>query len=931
MATYVGKVGEFDSSKETFKSYCDRMDMFFEANDLVVLGGAANAVADAAVVRKKRAIFLTEIGADSFTLVNDLLAPRSAKEVELKEITRVLKEHYNPAPLEIAESFHFGTRVRKEGESIADFTVALKKLSIHCNFGVYLNRALRDRFVCGLNHEKIQNRLLNTADLTFKLACETARAMEMAAQQAKEFVPGSAVHKVDKQQPWKRQGDTRGNEQRNGDTRGNEQGNTQDNAQSKSRERCRHCNSVKHQPSDCSWQDAICYKCQQQGHIVPACKTSVPYKDKKGKTHVLEDEVQEDSSQGYSTSSGSTYNMFSITTGRGSPPWKVTVCVNGVNLEMEVDSGATFSVIGENQLSMWGSPLVIKPSPVKLRTFTGEVIIPKGEAEVKVEYGGQTCRLPLLVTPGKRPALLGRNWLSDLRLNWKELAQQNQVHQVISDTASGKEQFPSLCREEPGNLEGFKAHMDHGSPDCMLRHPAPGLLEESPVPADAVLTLEHLDTTPIISAMVREWTRKDPVLAQVVRLLEEGWPDTVKSEELLPYYHRRTELSLQDGCVLWGARVLIPAPGRASILQELHVTHPGVSRLKALARSYVYWPGIDKDIERLVSDCATCQEHRNVPPSMELHPWEWPDKPWSRLHADFAGPFLGHMFLILVDSHSKWMDIYTMSSITSEATIGNLKASFSTHGLPDVLVTDNGPSFKSESFRQFVSLNGIQHLTSAPYHPASNGLAERAVQTFKNAMKKLSGESVQDRVNRFLFRYRVTPQSMTGHSPAELLFNRRIKCPLDLPRPDLKSKICEKQRALEARHDEKAVNRAFQEGDYVYHRNFSGRGNRNLPGVITENLGGKGFVIWDTTENKVVRRHPDHIFRGGNHGPPADIAETVIQQVPPPPASATDQRQLPQPPAASESPVRDRTPATTPPVRSSQRATKGIPPMKMDL
>ena len=87
-----------------------------------------------------------------------------------------------------------------------------------------------------------------------------------------------------------------------------------------------------------------------------------------------------------------------------------------------------------------------------------------------------------------------------------------------------------------------------------------------------------------------------------------------------------------------------------------------------------------------------------------------------------------------------------MSSITTEATIVNLKASFSTHGLPDVLVTDNGPSFKSEGFRQFVSLNGIQHLTSAPYHPASNGLAERAVQTFKNAMKKLSGGSVQDRL-----------------------------------------------------------------------------------------------------------------------------------------------------------------------------------------
>ena len=113
-----------------------------------------------------------------------------------------------------------------------------------------------------------------------------------------------------------------------------------------------------------------------------------------------------------------------------------------------------------------------------------------------------------------------------------------------------KDQFPILFREEPGKLEGFKAHVDHGNADCMSRLLAPGLLEESPVPADVVLILEQLDTTPITSAMVREWTRKDPVLAQVVRLLEEGWPDTVKSEELSPYYPRCTELSLQNGCVL---------------------------------------------------------------------------------------------------------------------------------------------------------------------------------------------------------------------------------------------------------------------------------------------------------------------------------------------------------------------------------------------
>ena len=190
---------------------------------------------------------------------------------------------------------------------------------------------------------------------------------------------------------------------------------------------------------------------------------------------------------------------------------------------------------------------------------------------------------------------------------------------------------------------------------------------------------------------------------------------------------------------------------------------------------------------------------------------------------------------------------------------------------------------------------------------------------------------MQDQVDRFLFRYCVTLQSTTGHSPAELLFNRRIKCPLDLPIPDLKSKVCEKQRAFKAKYNEKAVSRKFQEGEPVYYRNFSRRGNRNLPGVITKNLGGKGYVIRDNTENKVVRRHPDHIFRGGNHSPPADITETVVQQAPPTPAPATDHGQLPQPPKASESPVRNRTPATPTPVRSSQRATKGIPTVICEL
>ena len=112
-----------------------------------------------------------------------------------------------------------------------------------------------------------------------------------------------------------------------------------------------------------------------------------------------------------------------------------------------------------------------------------------------------------------------------------------------------------------------------------------------------------------------------------------------------------------EGCILWGARVVIPPQGRKLVLEELHETPTGVSKLKALARSYVWWPGMDADIEEVVRNCSSCQVTSLSPPVAQFHPWECPSQPWSRLHIDFAGPFMGHMYLIIIDSHSKWLDV----------------------------------------------------------------------------------------------------------------------------------------------------------------------------------------------------------------------------------------------------------------------------------
>ena len=144
------------------------------------------------------------------------------------------------------------------------------------------------------------------------------------------------------------------------------------------------------------------------------------------------------------------------------------------------------------------------------------------------------------------------------------------------------------------------------------------------------------------------------------------------------------------------------------------------------------------------------------------------------------------MFLLMVDAHSKWLEVHVATSATSRSTIENMHSTFATHSLPELLVTDNGSAFTSKEFEEFLQKNEIRHVTSAPYHPTTNGLVERTVQTFKIAMKKAIPDTpIETRIPRFLFQYCLTPLSTTGLSPAELLLGRCPHMHLDQLRPIL--------------------------------------------------------------------------------------------------------------------------------------------------
>ena len=286
---------------------------------------------------------------------------------------------------------------------------------------------------------------------------------------------------------------------------------------------------------------------------------------------------------------------------------------------------------------------------------------------------------------------------------------------------------------------------------------------------------------------------------------------------------------------------------------------------------------MDGEIDNLVKSCSVCQESRPAPAVAPLHSWEWPSEPWSRLHLDFAGPFMGHMFLLIMDAHSKWLDIHLLPSISSANTIDTLRTVFATHGLPHKVVTDNGSSFTSEEFRAYMSSNGIIHVITAPYHPASNGLVERAVQTFKRGFKATKGNTPQEKLSKFLFDYHITPHTTTGVAPAQLLMNRRLRSRFDRLFPDLQGRVQKKQAEQAASHNNSKPLRSFKIGDSVYTKDFSSTPILWIPGTVVKVTGPLSYHV-KLTDNRVVRRHVDAIRVRHESSDPSPLNDSPLAQ-----------------------------------------------------
>ncbi|KAL5510070.1 hypothetical protein EMCRGX_G005543 [Ephydatia muelleri] len=190
----------------------------------------------------------------------------------------------------------------------------------------------------------------------------------------------------------------------------------------------------------------------------------------------------------------------------------------------------------------------------------------------------------------------------------------------------------------------------------------------------------------------------------------------------------------------------------------------------------------------------------------------------QRIHVDYAGPFEGMYWLVVIDAFSKWLEIKPMQVSTAAVTIKALRKIFCRFGLPRVIVSDNGPQFIASEFKDFCTANNITHIRATPYHPKTNRLAERAVRTFKERFSatKMHRDDLDLTLQRFLISYRNTPHKSTGRSPAELLLGRRIRTKLDLLKPDINHYMDKALTQQKVYHDTRAKFSSFTIGDLVW-------------------------------------------------------------------------------------------------------------------
>lgn len=378
---------------------------------------------------------------------------------------------------------------------------------------------------------------------------------------------------------------------------------------------------------------------------------------------------------------------------------------------------------------------------------------------------------------------------------------------------------------------------------------------------------KHLPMTSDRREQFIKATSEDDTLVCLSSLFQNGWPsERFRVPEVARFYwHMRDTIYVADQLVFSGEKLIVPLQLRSDMLKLIHEGHSGMERCKARAREILYWPGMGDEIEAYVAKCKICEKFGRKQTKEPLIPHPVPNRAWENIASDIL-EFGGKDYLVVVDYYSKWIELCQIPDKTASTVIMRLKSMFARFGIPDKLISDNMP-YASREFKQFCNEWNFESTTSSPLYPQSNGMSERAVGIVKNILRKTAEEGKDPLIG--LLEYRSTPIKGIGLSPAQLLFNHRIKTKLPvadtLLQPemckDVKNKLLDKQLLQKQYYDSssKPLKPLVKDENIVILK-----GNVWEPGVVKDCcVTPRSYIVQDQ-RGKIYRRNRRFLKRSSN-------------------------------------------------------------------
>ncbi|XP_075750004.1 uncharacterized protein LOC142814703 isoform X1 [Rhipicephalus microplus] len=784
------------------------------------------------------------------------------------DVTLIIKkfeDFYQPTKNLTYHEFCFGSRDQKEDESFNDWLVELRTLAQHCDFEDLEERMLRSRIILGIRDKGLQKKLISE-NPSYQRVVEICRIQEQGEKQFRQI---------------------------RGTTEGAETAAV--NALARVTKPCNKCGYKVHRGSRCPATGKACKKCGGLNHFAQACsQSSFLHSEDAKHREIRELHVDERSD----------FFLEALTVNAlASDQWTATVSIEGRPMVCKLDTGANCCLISkEDVLSLprktpeaFRATLShVKPAETRVFSATKRLRSLKLSLSVNDKQHDET----FFVIEQNVPVTLSGAAAESLGLIYRvdsvETQQLYPAAQPFADVFTGLGQlknFECEMKLKPGAVgvvvparrvpvaieEKVKAELER-------------MEEHNVITKEQVRYLGHVFTTQGLSLgpdrvqaildmpapsntserrleELRVATAKDPALSTIRSYAETDWPE---NKEDVPacarsFWEYQEEMHTQDGLVFRSNKVTVPSAKSAEILRLLHLAHSGAEKMKIQARSVMFWPSMSSDIDQVAASCKVCQAHQKQNTKMPLLSHDVPSLPWEMVGMDLFHHG-GKEFALIVDFYSFYFEIKDFRYTTARHLKEWCAKVFSVHGLPVKLCSDNGPPFSSQEFREFLHELGVTHVTSSPYHPRANGMAERAVQEAKTLLNKCSYNSPD--FHLAMLELRNTPRDAILMSPVQRLMGRQTRTLLPVPSCHLKPAPVPNRkvhsRLQEIRHKQKVYYnrgardlRALSPGQRA--SSYDTHTRTWSPVVVLGSAGAPRSVLVKTEDGREMRRTREHL------------------------------------------------------------------------